>query len=417
MIAAANVTHQKHGPDRIIGFSPIPAMSMISYAAGSRYLSLIRRRVHEVLRLVLRPCRRPARRCGASRPTCPRAPTGTTLNFIIAWGSNVPQTRARRPLLHRGALQGRQVVPSRPTTPRWPSWPTCGCTPNRAPMPPWPWPWACDPEGVLTSTRGSAYFDDLRAATTDLPLLVVLEQRRCPRRARTVVWCRAATCAPATSPAARPVTTDMNYRRHHQYADATALYFHKAAGLAHYVGCGGWCPQTGWTALALRWTGFAHPGQMNSIDFHAHTDQWRCEKLGMVATRCWPTPDAYHLKTTTCAPSAWAGCLPAPLLPRPTHGGGQGRCGGHGRQDYVVKSSGRQRPLTMSRGPRPPRTTAAQHVRVCPTSQAARARARVPQAPAGHHARRSTGCATKPSPKQCRHATRLKASWTCWSAA
>ena len=42
MIAAANVyTVKKWGPDRIYGFSPIPAMSMISYAAGSRYLSLI----------------------------------------------------------------------------------------------------------------------------------------------------------------------------------------------------------------------------------------------------------------------------------------------------------------------------------------------------------------------------------------
>ena len=42
MIAAANVyTIKKHGPDRIFGFSPIPAMSMISYAAGSRYMSLI----------------------------------------------------------------------------------------------------------------------------------------------------------------------------------------------------------------------------------------------------------------------------------------------------------------------------------------------------------------------------------------
>ena len=42
IIAAANVhTIQKWGPDRIFGFSPIPAMSMISYAAGSRYMSLI----------------------------------------------------------------------------------------------------------------------------------------------------------------------------------------------------------------------------------------------------------------------------------------------------------------------------------------------------------------------------------------
>lgn len=42
VIAAANVyTIGKYGPDRVAGFSPIPAMSMISYAAGSRYLSLI----------------------------------------------------------------------------------------------------------------------------------------------------------------------------------------------------------------------------------------------------------------------------------------------------------------------------------------------------------------------------------------
>jgi len=42
IIAAANVyTIQKYGPDRVIGFSPIPAMSMISYAAGTRYLGLI----------------------------------------------------------------------------------------------------------------------------------------------------------------------------------------------------------------------------------------------------------------------------------------------------------------------------------------------------------------------------------------
>lgn len=42
LIAAANVyTAKQYGPDRIIGFSPIPAMSMVSYAAGARYLSLI----------------------------------------------------------------------------------------------------------------------------------------------------------------------------------------------------------------------------------------------------------------------------------------------------------------------------------------------------------------------------------------
>ncbi len=33
-------TAKKYGPDRVIGFSPIPAMSMLSYAAGSRFLQL-----------------------------------------------------------------------------------------------------------------------------------------------------------------------------------------------------------------------------------------------------------------------------------------------------------------------------------------------------------------------------------------
>ena len=42
LIAASTVyTTKKHGPDRVIGFSPIPAMSMISYAAGARFLQLL----------------------------------------------------------------------------------------------------------------------------------------------------------------------------------------------------------------------------------------------------------------------------------------------------------------------------------------------------------------------------------------
>ncbi len=42
LISASCVqTIQDHGPDRIAGFSPIPAMSMISYASGSRFMQLI----------------------------------------------------------------------------------------------------------------------------------------------------------------------------------------------------------------------------------------------------------------------------------------------------------------------------------------------------------------------------------------
>jgi nitrate reductase alpha subunit len=42
VIAASMIfTVKKHGPDRIVGFSPIPAMSMLSYAGGSRFLQLL----------------------------------------------------------------------------------------------------------------------------------------------------------------------------------------------------------------------------------------------------------------------------------------------------------------------------------------------------------------------------------------
>lgn len=42
IMAAANIhTIKQHGPDRIAGFSPIPAMSMVSYASGARMLQLM----------------------------------------------------------------------------------------------------------------------------------------------------------------------------------------------------------------------------------------------------------------------------------------------------------------------------------------------------------------------------------------
>ncbi len=41
IMAVANIyTAKKYGPDRVVGFSPIPAMSMLSYASGSRFLQL-----------------------------------------------------------------------------------------------------------------------------------------------------------------------------------------------------------------------------------------------------------------------------------------------------------------------------------------------------------------------------------------
>ena len=75
LIAAAHVhTIKRYGPDRVAGFSPIPAMSMVSYASGTRFLSLIGGVMPQLLRLVRRPAarlaadlRRPDRRARVGR--------------------------------------------------------------------------------------------------------------------------------------------------------------------------------------------------------------------------------------------------------------------------------------------------------------------------------------------------------------
>ncbi len=67
LVAAAHVhTARRYGPDRIAGFSPIPAMSMVSYTAGTRFLSLIGGVCLSLLRLVRRPAARLAAGLGRS---------------------------------------------------------------------------------------------------------------------------------------------------------------------------------------------------------------------------------------------------------------------------------------------------------------------------------------------------------------
>ncbi len=93
IIAAANVyTAKEFGPDRIIGFSPIPAMSMVSYAAGSRYLSLIG---GVCLSFYDWYCDLPpaSPMTWGEQTDVPESADWYNSNYIIAWGSNVPQTR------------------------------------------------------------------------------------------------------------------------------------------------------------------------------------------------------------------------------------------------------------------------------------------------------------------------------------
>jgi len=93
IIAAANAyTVKTHGPDRVIGFSPIPAMSMISYAAGSRYLSLIG---GVCMSFYDWYCDLPpaSPQIWGEQTDVPESADWYNSTYIIAWGSNVPQTR------------------------------------------------------------------------------------------------------------------------------------------------------------------------------------------------------------------------------------------------------------------------------------------------------------------------------------
>jgi len=93
IVAAANVyTVRKHGPDRVIGFSPIPAMSMVSYAAGSRYLSLIG---GVCMSFYDWYCDLPpsSPQTWGEQTDVPESADWYNSTYLIAWGSNVPQTR------------------------------------------------------------------------------------------------------------------------------------------------------------------------------------------------------------------------------------------------------------------------------------------------------------------------------------
>jgi nitrate reductase alpha subunit len=93
LIAAANVhTIQHYGPDRIVGFSPIPAMSMVSYAAGSRYLSLIG---GVCLSFYDWYCDLPpaSPQVWGEQTDVPESADWYNATYLLVWGSNIPQTR------------------------------------------------------------------------------------------------------------------------------------------------------------------------------------------------------------------------------------------------------------------------------------------------------------------------------------
>ena len=93
LIAAANAcTVKTYGPDRVFGFSPIPAMSMISYAAGSRYLSLLG---GVCMSFYDWYCDLPpaSPMTWGEQTDVPESADWYNAAYLILWGSNVPQTR------------------------------------------------------------------------------------------------------------------------------------------------------------------------------------------------------------------------------------------------------------------------------------------------------------------------------------
>ena len=93
IVAAANAyTVKNYGPDRVIGFSPIPAMSMVSYAAGSRYLSLLG---GACLSFYDWYCDLPpaSPQIWGEQTDVAESADWYNSTYLMVWGSNVPMTR------------------------------------------------------------------------------------------------------------------------------------------------------------------------------------------------------------------------------------------------------------------------------------------------------------------------------------
>ena len=179
IIAAANIyTIKKHGPDRVIGFSPIPAMSMISYAAGSRYLSLIG---GVCMSFYDWYCDLPpsSPQTWGEQTDVPESADWYNSTYLIAWGSNVPQTRT--PDAHfftEVRYKGAKIV---------------AVTPDYSEVAKLADLWMHPQQGTDAAVamamghvilkefyfdKRSAYFDEYARRYTDLPLLVALKEKK-----------------------------------------------------------------------------------------------------------------------------------------------------------------------------------------------------------------------------------------------
>lgn len=181
IVAASNIhTIRRYGPDRIIGFSPIPAMSMVSYAAGSRYLSLIG---GVCMSFYDWYCDLPpaSPQVWGEQTDVPESADWYNSSYIIAWGSNVPQTRT--PDAHFF------------TEVRYKGAKTVAITPDYSEVAKLSDLWMHPKQGTDAAVamamghvilkefyfdKRTAYFDDYARRYTDLPMLVMLKAHTLP---------------------------------------------------------------------------------------------------------------------------------------------------------------------------------------------------------------------------------------------
>nr|WP_306943063.1 nitrate reductase subunit alpha [Streptomyces phaeochromogenes] len=178
MIAAAHVhTIKEYGPDRLAGFSPIPAMSMVSHAAGARFYSLLGGVMLSFYDWYADlPVASP--QVFGDQTDVPESGDWWDAGYLIMWGSNLPVTRT--PDAHwmaEARYRGQKVIAVAPDY-----------ADNVKFADEW-LPAAPGTDGALAMSMGhvilkeffvdrqAGYFTDYVKRYTDLPFLVTLEQR------------------------------------------------------------------------------------------------------------------------------------------------------------------------------------------------------------------------------------------------
>jgi nitrate reductase alpha subunit len=178
IIAAAHVyTIKRHGPDRVVGFSPIPAMSMASYAAGSRFMSLIGGTILSFYDWYadLPPA---SPQSFGDQTDVPESGDWWNAGYLIVWGTNLPTTRT--PDAHfmtEARYRGQKVVVVSPDYAEHTKFADHWL------------PAESGTDGALAMAMGHVilkefyvdrqvpYFRDYARRFTDLPLLVTLRRR------------------------------------------------------------------------------------------------------------------------------------------------------------------------------------------------------------------------------------------------